>query len=96
MIERKESLGEEKEGGSFSSSFESRTKSLLLNAHTPKKADKDKETYVIGITGGTASGKTSLAKAMVSKLGQQSILLLSLGTKSFFLSFCLFSVSNLG
>jgi hypothetical protein len=29
-------------------------------------------------------------------LGQQSILLLSLGTKSFFLSFCLFSVSNLG
>ena len=77
-IERKASLGEEKEV--FSSSFESRTKSLLLNASIPKSpSNAPKETYVIGITGGTASGKTSLAKLMVSKLGQQSILLLSLG-----------------
>ena len=76
---RKESMGSDG-GGSLSTSYESYTKSLFLppqRTGTPKAASQQK-TYLIGITGGTASGKTSLAKLIVGQLDKKSILLLSL------------------
>ena len=61
------------------------TKSLFLppSSLTPGKspqgsASKDRKPYVIGITGGSSSGKTTLAKMIVNQLKKRSILLLSL------------------
>lgn len=62
----------------LSRSYESLTKSISLVpvGHAPSSGKN--RPYLVGITGGTASGKTSLAKEIVSRLDRKSILLLSL------------------
>jgi hypothetical protein len=60
---RKESHTDQEQ---LSSSYEALTKSLQLG--TPKIVEK---TYLIGLTGGTASGKTTLAKEICGQLDKR-------------------------
>ena len=78
--QRKTSVGDDVLSTS-AGSYESFTKSVFLpSGATPgKRALKGpQKTYLVGVTGGTASGKTTLSKLIVGQLKKRSILLLSL------------------
>ena len=53
------------------------TRSYTLSTHN-LASESESKPYLVGIAGGTASGKTSLAKIVVSQLEKKSVLLLSL------------------
>lgn len=59
-----------------SKSFESLTRSLSFSK--PSAPVPSKRPYLVGLAGGTASGKTSLSKLIVKALANKSILLIAL------------------